>query len=137
MDKKILLIEDDPYFARLLAMQLAANDYHVAAACDVYAAIDEVKKDKPDLIILDVGLPLVDGFVVIDQLKAMYPIAQIPFIVLSGQDPAIVKKQAVRTDAVALLQKPPEPAELLAIVRKALGQPNTADVSPTQRRPDG
>lgn len=136
MAKKILLIEDDPYFARLLAMQLVANDYHVKAADDVYTAVDEVKNNKPDLIILDIGLPLVNGFVVIDQLKAMHPIAQIPFIVLSGQEPASIKAQAVRTDAIALLQKPPDSAELLAIIRKALGQHDAKDDSPT-RRPDG
>jgi DNA-binding response OmpR family regulator len=122
MNKKtILLIEDDQSFARLLAMQLIANDYRVNTAQDVYEATKEAQREKPDLVILDIGLPLVDGFVVIDKLKAMYPVRQIPFIVLSGQGPETVKQQAVRTDAFALMQKPPDNAELLATIRRALG----------------
>jgi len=122
MNKKtILLIEDDQSFARLLAMQLVANDYHVNTAHDVYEATKEAQREKPDLVILDIGLPLVDGFTVIDKLKAMYPIAQIPFIVLSAQSREAVQLRAVRTDAFALLQKPPDNAELLSEIRKALG----------------
>ena len=117
--KKILLIEDDQSFARLLAMQLAANDYEIRTAHDGYRAVVEVEREKPDLIILDIGLPLVDGFVVIDKLRAMHPIAQIPFIVLSGQSAGTLKQQAVRSDAFALFQKPPDNAELLAAVRRA------------------
>jgi two-component system, OmpR family, KDP operon response regulator KdpE len=120
-NRRILMIEDDCNFARLLSMQLTANGYECAIAPDIYMAVNEASNRKPDLIILDIGLPLVSGFVVIDKLKAMSPLNQAPFIVLSGQDRNLTRDQALKAGASAYFAKPPDNADLLLAIRTTLG----------------
>jgi DNA-binding response OmpR family regulator len=119
--RKILVIEDDKDFARLLSMQLQANGYAVATAVDVHAATTEAACDKPDLILLDVGLPLVNGFAVIQKLKAKPALSQVPFIVISGRDRALTGDQAMKAGAAAYFCKPAGNTDLLLAIRKALG----------------
>ena len=66
---KILVVDDDPDLVRALRLRLRANNYEVTTACDGYAAIASAQKERPALIILDLGLPVGDGFVVLDRLQ--------------------------------------------------------------------
>ena len=66
---KILVVDDDPDLLRALRLRLRANNYDVATASDGYAAIASAQKERPSLIILDLGLPVGDGFVVLDRLQ--------------------------------------------------------------------
>src|SRR5580765_8587975 len=99
--KQILVIEDDKAFARLLEMQLTANGYDVAVADDVHVAVSEAAYQRPDLILLDIGLPVVNGFAVIEKLKAKPALSKVPFIVRSGRDCANTAEQAVKAGAAA------------------------------------
>ena len=120
-NKRILVIEDDKDFARLLSMQLAANGYDVAVAGDVHLAVSEAAYRTPDLILLDIGLPVVNGFAVIEKLKSKPALNQVPFIVMSGRDRGITHDQATKAGASAYFSKPAANTDLLLAIRKALG----------------
>jgi DNA-binding response OmpR family regulator len=120
-NKRILMIEDDKDFARLLSMQLAANGYDVAVGGDLHIAVSEASYRKPDLILLDIGLPLVNGFAVIEKLKSQQALNQTPFIVLSGRDRGITRDQAIKAGASAYFSKPADNTDLLLAIRRALG----------------
>jgi DNA-binding response OmpR family regulator len=120
--KKLLIIEDDRDFVRLLAMSLRANDYEVSIASDAIAAISEALKQLPDLILLDIGLPAGDGFLVMERLKAQSLLASIPVIVVSARDPAANRERALKGGASAFFQKPADNDELMAAIKHALGE---------------
>ena len=82
---KILVVDDDPDLVRALRLRLRANNYEVSTASDGYAAIASAQKDRPSLIILDLGLPVGDGFVVLDRLQSSDVLSGIPVIVLSAR----------------------------------------------------
>ena len=122
---KILLVDDDPDLLRALRLRLRANNYEVNTASDGYAAIASAQKDRPSLIILDLGLPVGDGFVVLDRLQNSDALAGIPVIVLSARDPQNNEERALRSGAAAFFQKPADNEELLNVIRTNLG-PGTA-----------
>jgi DNA-binding response OmpR family regulator len=82
----------------------------------------EAKKHEPDLIILDLGLPAGDGFVVMDRLKTVPSLSLVPVIIVSARDARANQERALKAGAKAYLQKPVSNAELLAVVRQALGE---------------
>jgi DNA-binding response OmpR family regulator len=84
--------------------------------------MSEARKCEPDLIILDLGLPAGDGFIVMERLKKLPSLALIPVIVVSARDVRVNRERALKAGAKAFLQKPMDDAELLAVIRKALGE---------------
>src|ERR1700688_5035081 len=82
----ILIVDDDPDMRQALQIRLKASGYNVHCAEDGIGAISEARKHTPDLIVLDLGLPAGDGFVVLDILKTNLNLSSIPVIVLSGHD---------------------------------------------------
>jgi two-component system KDP operon response regulator KdpE len=122
---KILLVDDDPDLLRALRLRLRANNYDVATAGDGYAAIASAQKERPALIILDLGLPVGDGFVVLDRLQRSDALSGIPVIVLSARDPQSNQEKALKAGAAAFFQKPADNDELLNVIRLNLG-PKTA-----------
>lgn len=118
---KILVVDDDPDLVRALRLRLRANNYEVATATDGYSAIAAAQKDRPALIILDLGLPVGDGFVVLDRLQNIDALAGVPVIVLSARDPQVNEERALRAGASAFFQKPADNDELLNVIRVSLG----------------
>jgi DNA-binding response OmpR family regulator len=121
-EKKILIVDDDSQLLLGLTPRLRANSYSVVTAVDAIDALAVARKELPDLVILDLGLPGGDGFVVLERLKNMANLATTPVIVLSARDPISNKKRALDAGAVAYFQKPPENHELLTAIRQALGE---------------
>lgn len=124
--KKIVIIDDDPDQQAGLRVRLTASGYDVASAGDAMQAIAVVRREKPDLILLDIGLPGGDGHKVLARLKSLGPIAAIPVIVLSAMEPAGNVERMRDAGAVAYFQKPADNALLLAEIRKALGETTAA-----------
>ncbi len=120
--KKILIIEDDSDFVRLLAMALRAKQYEIVVARDAIMAISEAKKSRPDVILLDIGLPAGDGFVVMERINKTPSLSGTPIIVVSARDPAMNKERAIKGGAFAYFQKPADQDELMASIRQALGE---------------
>ena len=124
MDSRKILIVDDNADIRLgMHLRLKANHYQTFFAADAFAGVAEARKHRPDLIILDLGLPAGDGFTVMERLKQVPFLAVIPIIVVSARDGPGNKKRAYDAGAKAFLQKPVNDAELLAVIRQALGEP--------------
>src|ERR1700730_4188889 len=121
-NKKILIVDDDPDIRQGMNVRLKANHYDTFFAADAFSSMVEARKHEPDLIILDLGLPAGDGFIVMERLKKIPSLAVIPIIVISARDVRVNRERAVKAGAKAFLQKTADDAELLAVIRQALGE---------------
>lgn len=120
--KKILIIEDDQDMRQGLQIRLKASNYDAVFAPDAVLAVTIVRKENPDLIILDLGLPGGDGFVVMERLNNLTPYNKIPVIIVSARDPYGNQKKSIEAGALAYFQKPVDNDKLLAAIHKALGE---------------
>ena len=124
MDRRTVLIVDDNPDIRLgLHLRLKANHYETLFAADALSGVAEARKHQPDLIILDLGLPAGDGFLVIERLRIVPALALIPIIIVSGRTGVPNRERALEAGVKAFLEKPVDNAELLAVIRKTLGGP--------------
>jgi DNA-binding response OmpR family regulator len=121
-NKKILIVDDDPDVLQGMHVRLKANHYDTCLAGDTFAGVAEARRSMPDLILLDLGLPAGGGFLVMERLKMIPALAIIPVIIVSARDGLGNQKRAFDAGAKAFLQKPVDDAELLAVVRQALGE---------------
>jgi DNA-binding response OmpR family regulator len=123
-NRKVLIVEDDADVRLGYQVLLKANHYDTFFAADSSSAVSEARKHTPDLIILDLGLPAGDGFIVMERLRANTHLAVIPVIVVSARDLRGNKERALKAGAKAFVQKPWNDNELLALISELLGQPN-------------
>lgn len=82
--KKILIVEDDDFLVQMYATKLELENYLVVTAGDGKQALKAVKKDRPDLILLDLNLPIMDGFQVLEQIKKDAETKNIPVLILTN-----------------------------------------------------
>jgi two-component system KDP operon response regulator KdpE len=122
-NKKILIVEDDADVRLGYQVFLKANHYDTFFAVDGVSAVSEARKHQPDLIILDLGLPAGDGFVVLERLVAITHLSLIPVLVVSARDARESKERALKAGARAYVQKPWSDRELLVTINELLGQP--------------
>lgn len=115
---KVLIADDDAQLVRALAVTLAARGYDVVTARDGRAAIDSVITERPDLVLLDLGMPRLDGIGVLEGVRAW---SQVPVLVLSGRTDSSDKVDALDAGADDYVTKPFQMDELLARLR-ALGR---------------
>jgi CheY-like chemotaxis protein len=119
---KILIVEDDQDTRQLLKIRLESSGYETAFAVDAIGAIGAAREERPDLILLDFGLPGGDGIVVMERLKTFPALAHIPVIVVSAREPTSTGQRALVAGAVSYLQKPVDNDDLLRAIRSALGE---------------
>ena len=117
---KIMVVDDDPDLRQVLSLRLRANNYDTVSVCDGYSAIAMAQKEKPQLIILDLGLPAGDGFAVLKNLQDYPALSVIPVIVLTARDPEGNRRRTLESGAVAFFQKPADNGELLEAIRISL-----------------
>jgi DNA-binding response OmpR family regulator len=117
---KIMVVDDDPDLRQALSLRLRANNFDTVNVCDGYSAIAMAQKEKPHLIILDLGLPAGDGFAVLKHLQEFPALSAIPVIVLTARDPEGNEKRTLESGAVAFFQKPADNEELLGVIRASL-----------------
>ena len=117
MKKTILLIEDDSAIIRLLKVALETNDYKVIVAKTAIEGISLFLSERPDLILLDLGLPDVDGMEVVSQVRE---ISKTPIIVVSARSNENEKVAALDSGADDYVTKPFNVKELLARIRVSL-----------------
>ena len=120
--QKILIVDDDPDLCQALKLRLRANHYDTVHAVDGYSAIAQAYKERPNLIILDLGLPAGDGFVVLDRLQRDDKLSTIPVVVLTARDPETNEWRAIQAGAAAFFQKPADNTELLNVIQATLVQ---------------
>lgn len=121
--EKILIVDDDKDLLNGLNVRLKANGYNVFFATDAASAVAMARKERPDVIILDIGLPGGDGFMVMERLRALELTAPIPIIILTAKDPSTNRERALKAGAKAFFTKPAKNEELLTAIRKAVGEP--------------
>ena len=126
-NKKILIVEDDPDLLRSMHVRLRAHNYDTFSAGDAISCMAEARKQEPDLILLDIGLPAGDGFVLMERFKQVPALASVPVIVVTARDFRANQRRAIQAGAAAFMQKPVNNAELLAAIRRALKEAPQAD----------
>lgn len=112
-----LIVEDEPAIRRFLRATLAANGYEVLEAANAHAGLTLARSEKPDVLILDLGLPDRDGLELLRELRAE---SEVPVLVLSARDSESAKVAALDLGADDYVTKPFGAEELMARLRVAL-----------------
>jgi len=124
---KILIADDDPQILRALRVTLRARGYEIVTAEDGKAALNAVIEHHPDLVMLDLGMPRLDGLAVIEGIRGW---SQIPILVVSGRTGASDKVEALDIGADDYVTKPFSIDELLARIRALTRRVPTSDNEP-------
>jgi two-component system alkaline phosphatase synthesis response regulator PhoP/two-component system response regulator VicR len=124
MPKKILAVDDERAIVRLVQVNLERQGYEVVTAYDGKEALEKVASERPDLIVLDVMMPYMDGFEVLQQLKKNPETREIPVIMLTAkaQDADVFRGWQSGVDCY--LTKPFNPLELTAFVKRIFSSLN-------------
>lgn len=121
MKKNILIIEDDEFFRELVSKELISSGFGILQAVDGQKGIEKAKESKPDLILLDLLLPNIDGFEVLSTLKENSETSSIPVIILSNLDSKEDIEKALRLKASEFLIKSQFASdEIIAKIKKIL-----------------
>jgi len=122
---KILLIDDDVDFVEATKIVLESKPYEVIVAYEGNEGLRKAREEKPDLIILDVIMPVKDGFTAAEELKRDTELSKIPVVMLTsyaerGGETSIAASRGLTLEAEDYIDKPVKPEELLARVEKQL-----------------
>jgi two-component system response regulator GlrR len=121
---KILVVEDDTELRRGLCLRLRASGYEVVQAIDGYGATSMAVRERPDLVLLDIGLPGGDGLTVLEHYSNLPAMSITPVIVLSGRDPYTTEPAVRKFNVAAFLRKPADNEQLINAIERALhGEP--------------
>lgn len=118
--KKIVVAEDNPDMRKILSMRLEINNYLVIMAEDGEVALEKVKQERPDLLILDLMMPKMNGFEVCRMLKFDDKYKNIPIIVLSSLDQQQDREKAIENGADAYFIKPFDLELLLSKIKSLI-----------------
>ena len=118
--KRILVVDDERALVDMMTMRLEANNYEVLSAYDGREALEKAKKETPDLIILDLMLPKMDGYKVCGLLKKDFRYAKIPIIIFTAKAQEEDVKMGEEVGANAYITKPFEPQALLGKISELL-----------------
>jgi DNA-binding response OmpR family regulator len=118
---KILIVDDDQDIRHLLGHRLKTQGYEPLFAGDAISAVNQARKERPDLILLDLSLPAGDGYVVIERIRAMPALEGIPVIIVSARDPLAEEQRLIDAGADAFFRKPFDYDELVTAITRALG----------------
>jgi CheY-like chemotaxis protein len=129
--KKILVVDDSPIILKTLSMKLKSQGYEVLTAEDGSVAVSTARRERPDLILLDISFPPDvahgggvpwDGFLIMNWLKRMDEAKNIPVFIITGGDPDRYKARSMAAGAVGFFRKPINNDELLQAIRDELGE---------------
>ena len=116
---KILIVDDDEDLIRSLSLRLRNEGYNVVSAADGYQGLEQARKEKPDLLILDVKMPAGDGFSIQERLLTQGNVWP-PVIYLTGEKSIATELNAKKFGAFAVIYKPFEFDDLLRTIKRAL-----------------
>jgi two-component system cell cycle response regulator len=118
--KTVLLVDDDETFLLAIGVRLKSIGYTVCTAKDAVNAISAVRKNNPDVVVLDVSLPAGDGFLVAERLRNLIVFATTPIIFVTANEKAELRERAMKLGAVEFLQKPFDATTLADAIESAL-----------------
>jgi len=129
---KILVADDNVVVLKTVAIKLKSSGYEVRTAMDGSTAISCVRRERPDLIILDIdfqpeiartGAIAWDGFLILDWLRRIDEVRDTPIIFITSGEPSKFREKALAAGAVAFFQKPVDQEEMLSVIRHTVGDP--------------
>jgi two-component system response regulator ResD len=116
----VLIVDDEPMARTLLRLMLVRVGFNVSEAEDGYDALEQVQQNLPDVILLDVMMPGMDGFSVCEELRQRKETATLPIIMLSAKTDLDSINKGLRIGATKYLTKPISPEDLTRHVKEAL-----------------
>ena len=119
----ILIVEDDPMIGELIMLRLTAAGYRTSWARTGPEALTKIYEVRPKMMVLDLGLPVIDGFGVLEQVRAQQFFKNLPIIVLTGRHELADVKRAMALGASGYMAKPFESKDLVKRVEKYLTMP--------------
>ncbi|MCP4427484.1 MAG: response regulator [Chloroflexi bacterium] len=126
MTRSVLIVDDEPMARTLLRLMLVRAGFNVSEAANGYDALDKVKKSRPDVILLDVMMPGMDGFTVCETIRDQDETANLPIIMLSAKTDLDSINKGLLVGATKYLTKPISPEDLTQHVHDALKNTPTA-----------
>ena len=121
MKKRILVVDDEPQIVRLIGLRLKANNFDVIGAYDGYQCVQMAKLKLPDLILLDIKMPLGGGIKAYETLKNMASTSLIPVIFITAFPSSEVKKLVMEMGAEDFISKPFNSDVLIEKIKAVLG----------------
>jgi len=119
---KILVVDDEIYIVHILDFSLGMEGYDVVTALDGEQALEKVASEKPDLIVLDIMMPKLDGYEVCKAIKSDPATKAIPVILLSAKGRNVDQKMGFDVGADDYITKPFSPRKLVERINQLLGQ---------------
>lgn len=118
--QKILIADDDVRLLEAMKTRLAAIGFEVVTTQDSYQALEQARKVKPDVLVLDINMPAGNGFSVQQRVQRCPELGNVPVIYVTGEDPDKVDEIAMAMGAFAVLHKPFESSDLVDTIMDAL-----------------
>jgi len=128
---RILVVDDEIYIVHLLDFSLGMEGYEVITALDGEQALENLKTEKPDLIVLDIMMPKLDGYEVCKAIKSSPETRHIPVILLSAKGRNVDQKLGFDVGADDYITKPFSPRKLVERINQLLGQTVTERQTPS------
>ncbi|MBN1893879.1 response regulator [bacterium] len=123
MPSKILVVDDDPGIRKLLSTFLEREGYEIVQAEDGLAGVECAKKNQPDLILLDVVMPNMDGLTAARLIKFYKPLSEVPIVFLTAKDTDKEIHLAQEARADAYITKPFDVRQVIKVVKELLAKP--------------
>jgi two-component system, cell cycle response regulator DivK len=120
MSKRILVVEDQPDNRQIIRDMLAPTDYEITEAEDGQQALEAIAKRRPDLILMDIQLPIIDGYTATRKIKSDPALRSIPIIAVTSYALSGEEKKAREAGCDDYVPKPFSPRQLLAKIRQFL-----------------
>ena len=124
---KILIVDDEPDVVMLIERTLKAEGFDVIKAYDGIGAVDLVLSERPDLVLLDLMMPMMSGYEVCEQIKANPETQHVPVVCLTSAHTPDARAHSLKVGAATVLTKPFLPAELVAQIRRYLRKAEPAN----------
>ena len=129
--KKILIVDDSEVILKTVSMKLTANGFDVVTAHDGSEAVSAVRREHPDLIMVDISFPPDvahgggvpwDGFLIMNWVKRLDEAVGVPFVVITGGDEENLRRRALAAGATAFFHKPLDHDELVNVIKRTLAE---------------
>lgn len=123
MGKRVLVVDDDQDFGRLVRELLVRNGYTVTVVASGKACLETARLERPDLILLDIMMPGMDGYDVCQELRKDEGLHKVPIVILTALEDPKLNQKAFAAGAKLCMTKPFQPDKLINAVQMALKEP--------------
>jgi CheY-like chemotaxis protein len=127
--KKVLIVEDDPEVVEALSCLLRNAGFQVAQASHALAAVCSLVRSQPDIILVDIRMPVMDGLSLVKEIKSHNDTKHIPIVVVSGLDSAENREAALKAGCVGFVAKPIDARRFPELVAAFINEPRTISLT--------